>query len=448
MKRTILFLFTIIISFTLSAQENNTQVITKLENESGKSLIQKRAASYKSVSSFNQAMKSNLSNQFIEQRLDSAISLWRETSIDSFIPYDKTIFEYDSSGAILSMINQEWDENMNLWDLDNKDEFTFDSNGDLSVIIESSWDESSAAWLNDYKEEYTYNANGDIELEVESELDTNSIWVDQWKSEYTYNGTELELIVDYSWDDDSLNWQAEDKYEYLYSGGLLIELLESYWDETYWKQDRKDVFTLDINGNIVEVIVHFWFTGQQAWVASRKQEYGYDTQGNPNLEIIFGWNSGDSVWQQDGKYEYLYNQTYSISDLQLPPLSFFTPDYNNEIHNMPVSYEYYTWQSSIWFMNETNEYYYSEHEMVNIAENEETILQVYPNPSSDKINISGIASTEASKVEILDIGGRVILSKIFLGNTSIDTHEMCTGVYIYRISCESDIIQTGKIVIQ
>ena len=448
MKRAILFLFTIFLSFTISAQEHNTQDKTKRLKGSEKLLITKRAPSYKSVSGFNQVRKSNLSKQYIIQRLDSAISSWKESSIDPFIPYEKNVFEYDSSGTILSTTNHYLDENTNLWQLDEKEEYTIDSNGNLSVIINSWWDENSAAWLIDYKEEFTYNSNGDIELEVESEMENNTTWVEQWKSVYTYNGIDIQLITEYYWDTDSLNWTADDKSEYIYSGGLLIESYDYYWEDTNWKENRKKVYTLDNNSNIVEVIVHYWFSNEQAWIAGGKNEYGYDIQGNPNLEINFGWNSSDSIWHQDGKYEYSYNNAYSLSDLQLPPISFFTPDYANMINNMPVRYEYYTWQNSIWFMNETNECYYSEHDMVSIVENEEEIIQVYPNPVSDKINISGNASAEATKVDILDIEGKVILSKTFYGNTSIDIHMMRTGLYIYRVTCASDLIKTGKIVIQ
>lgn len=74
------------------------------------------------------------------------------------------------------------------------------------------------------------------------------------------------------------------------------------------------------------------------------------------------------------------------------------------------------------------------------------LAEVYPNPSSGLFTFKGI--TTATKVEVYDITGRIVISDII--NTSdykldLSTHDK--GIYIYRIVDEQNRVQQGKLLV-
>ena len=79
-----------------------------------------------------------------------------------------------------------------------------------------------------------------------------------------------------------------------------------------------------------------------------------------------------------------------------------------------------------------------------IAKNE---LSVFPNPATDKINITGI-STE-SFVLIFDVNGKLMeTTRLKKSNTSINTSEYQSGIYFYKVvALNGNAIGNGKFVV-
>lgn len=79
-----------------------------------------------------------------------------------------------------------------------------------------------------------------------------------------------------------------------------------------------------------------------------------------------------------------------------------------------------------------------------------TDVSVYPNPSQGALMIS--IQTEdyiQSEIVIIDQLGRVVLQKLLTSNeTKLNTSELITSVYYYRITNNSVIIKSGKLVIE
>ena len=82
----------------------------------------------------------------------------------------------------------------------------------------------------------------------------------------------------------------------------------------------------------------------------------------------------------------------------------------------------------------------------NIAENK---INIFPNPASDKVII--ISSLPVQTIQIVDVMGRLLLSKTFDGrsmlSSTIDTKEFGNGIYFIQIKTSSQNI-TQKIIVQ
>ncbi len=73
-------------------------------------------------------------------------------------------------------------------------------------------------------------------------------------------------------------------------------------------------------------------------------------------------------------------------------------------------------------------------------------ISVYPNPTLDKILVSGCNNAD---FVLLDISGKMIISFKVKETESIDLSGLAKGMYIYRISSNSQqLIKTGKLAIQ
>jgi hypothetical protein len=82
---------------------------------------------------------------------------------------------------------------------------------------------------------------------------------------------------------------------------------------------------------------------------------------------------------------------------------------------------------------------------VGIEENEIISTSVYPNPAADKINIQ-LGDLTNVNAELIDITGKVVLSKILNNNSEINVNEISRGVYSLRLTHEKNV-QTVQVVL-
>jgi hypothetical protein len=78
-------------------------------------------------------------------------------------------------------------------------------------------------------------------------------------------------------------------------------------------------------------------------------------------------------------------------------------------------------------------------------------ISVYPNPVSEYLNIS-LDNMDYTRdvyyLEILDISGRIVIPRIWLNNcnSTINTNNLKSGLYIIRVSKDNQLISTSKVV--
>jgi len=80
-----------------------------------------------------------------------------------------------------------------------------------------------------------------------------------------------------------------------------------------------------------------------------------------------------------------------------------------------------------------------------ISENQLSLIQIYPNPASETINFK-MDGIEISSVELIDLSGKLIVSKTELLNNQLNVKGFAPGLYFVKISSDNASI-TKKLII-
>ncbi len=78
--------------------------------------------------------------------------------------------------------------------------------------------------------------------------------------------------------------------------------------------------------------------------------------------------------------------------------------------------------------------------------NDKQIL-VYPNPAKNKVNFS-FGFYSKLKIDIYDLQGKKVFSKLYTHSPVIDLNSFSSGVYIYTISNQKGFFERGKLVVE
>lgn len=83
-----------------------------------------------------------------------------------------------------------------------------------------------------------------------------------------------------------------------------------------------------------------------------------------------------------------------------------------------------------------------------IAENTiESKVSVFPNPSNGNFSIK--SETTISKVEIVNmLGEKIYSAQLNSDNATIDLSKQAKGFYIYQLKSETNVLKTGKIIVE
>jgi type IX secretion system substrate protein len=78
-------------------------------------------------------------------------------------------------------------------------------------------------------------------------------------------------------------------------------------------------------------------------------------------------------------------------------------------------------------------------------ENINSRITIYPNPFSDKLNISN-SKKEQVEIILYEITSGKILQQKFMNSDSLNTIELEKGIYLYEVRNKSGMIKKGKVV--
>jgi hypothetical protein len=160
------------------------------------------------------------------------------------------------------------------------------------------------------------------------------------------------------------------------------------------------------------------------------------------IAVDADWNVSDEVNLKNYEVEHSTNATSftKIGTVAAKGASNVTT-YTFRHNNPAVGKNYYRLK----MVNNDGGYTYSPIRLVNFGKT--VTVNVYPNPVSDKLNISiNKADNTPSSVRLINSFGQQLLSKSFTGTTDIDMKGFAAGTYVIQVSdgTETKIIKIQK----
>ncbi|MBQ8959360.1 MAG: T9SS type A sorting domain-containing protein [Bacteroidales bacterium] len=296
------------------------------------------------------------------------------------------------------------------------EEYTYDDKDRIVMVVRK------AGEYEEYgdKSEYTYNAEGWLSEELEYELEGGEwMLVNKYTYEYDADG-HMVLSQGYFYDE---GWQYENKMTFEYEGGLLRNDIYFYYDEEEgWVPNTRNDYICNAQGLCIAAIANNW---EGEWVESYKHEYEYDAVGN----CISATESSHyelEDWMFSTRIEYAYDANnnctnkatyYYESELEewvLEYTMFYTYDLSVPVGStagifmvwddeLPIYNKVLNWQVQYDDVAESTVLFYSGCE--GLDETAESRLSVWPNPTSDVLNLN---AEGLQQVEIFTLNGQQV----------------------------------------
>jgi len=364
----------------------------------------------------------------------------------------KTEYSYDANENVSQVISEEWNAGSSSWIPASKTEYGYDASDYLIQIIDYEWGESLGLFLNSRKIAMTLDPNGLETLTLVSFWDASEeLWVESWKYEYNYNAFDALLLeTEYAWDGDASDWVLSWKTDYTYNVDEKLSTKEEYnWDSqtSSWVSYWESIITYDAGGNIDQQIDSEYLEPDGPWQEQWKGIYTFDEQNNPLTEIYSQWDETTTQLVNSAKYEYVYDQGTLLSELVAPPISWFVPDYRQQILSKPLGYVSFDYNTDIsdFEVYYQEVYYYNEHFPTKVNGFVTShIASIFPNPAREYVTINFAGEYHQVSFELYDVTGRRLILRQIENGERLNLEELQNGIYLYRISTEG-LIQTGKL---
>ena len=250
---------------------------------------------------------------------------------------------------------------------------------------------------------------------------------------YTYMNNQITTVTWFYWNSSSGNYKTGDKWTYTYNTqGLPIEIEMDNWNDTtntFKKQLRfKDLVWKNWAGDmesskIVSYAIESWENNQYKLTERGVLTYDtYDNEIEEKTEEYDGTNWSVVDWEKN-------NLTYNSSGA-------LTESIRQE-------------HDGTSFVNESRSIYDDFYTGLTKSIYNNPKISIYPNPISDKANIEIINNQESFTFKLFDMLGKEVRSENILnGNAVFEKQSLTPGVYFYKLINQSNIVNSGKLIIQ
>jgi len=375
-----------------------------------------------------------------------------------------------------------WDMTLMNWKHNTRDLYTYDNGGNKETNL-LRLNLSGSVWENFYQFNKAYNGNYDL---TESILQNwnGTMWVNGSRDTYTYNPMNLVATFTYAiYATD--NWLTFNQNLYTYDTlGNLIEDLSKALDFTFmtlvndqrktydytlmqknseivenwyvptnmWDKDEKTDYTYNANGDVRLEEISAWQTVSMVWSAPYRQyiiTYNTNDQVEEVLEQLFGsgmWNNSTRILNTytDGKLTKITSQEWNSGttmwDNSTRQLRTFDMD-GNEIE---LIYETWDTPTMSWqgFLRQVK-FWSPEEVLGNDNPNKDRNIRIYPNPTSQSVNIK--SNRTIQKIQVFDLLGKQVLKT---GSTNrLGVENLRSGIYVLKLTADEEVF-TKKLVIE
>jgi len=421
-------------------------------------------------------------------QMDSLLLELNDTVNQVWALYERELYSYDGNGNMLSSVSYEFDS-LEMKILPNgKQTVVWTPQGYPTEAVMSGWEKESGQWIDWIKFEMIYDGNGNLMQNVTSRWDSlGSQWLVVMQIDMTYDGGNLVEGLMYRWDEDSAKLVLWSKDEYIYVDGKLTTVNDYYLDEGDWVLTSITTYTYDGQGNMTleltqteDMFTQEWTDyskfiwtydannrtiSEEYWdselnmqtfqfeiVRKWKYLYTWDEDGNMIEEVEQSWDKDAEAWQDDGKSVWFFNKSYTIMDLNVP---YFWYPGNTQgdgsysmFHHMPVSETGYKYINGQWVESSRRTAYFSESGSggpTGIEDVNKAPVSVFPNPASEFITFSWDEKYTRLDLEIYDLTGKRVISRSIENNAAIRLDGLSKGVYLYKLSNSTHLVDIGKI---
>lgn len=415
----------------------------------------------KDIHRYGYREKQHILSSANKQKLDSVIQSGE----------NKSIFEYNPSGYLVRITDQEKNPFTRNWETYSKQEFTTNSAGQITEVIEYDWISASSNWIPVDREIWEYDGSSNLIRLTSYERDGMG-WVAYDKDEYTYdaNGNETEYN-DYDWDTDSSDWMLWYQVKSTFNAkNLIIEenVNQKFVRETFLRPWSKTYFSY-VNDLLDEKVELSYSDDDMDWVNYRREKYTYTGVNNTGRSGYY-WDAVDELWTETDRAVFTYdnknnligsveseydtdlmewvntykeqmtfNNDYSKDELVVPYQDF-------EWKYMITSISGFYWDNNTWTPSYDVQLFYSAFSDLSSARNQGiSHLKLYPNPACDLLHVEMQDNYTGGNLHFFDLKGRMVYSVELMMNVPINMTELDPGMYLYELVSPGQIYR-GKII--
>jgi hypothetical protein len=284
--------------------------------------------------------------------------------------------------------------------------------------------------VNSYKDTYTYT-NGKL-TEIISKKWKNSQWINDSRNTFTYNSSNLfDTAIYYTWN--GLQWVVDSRDQLTYNSNnkMVKDLTEQWINNSEWVNLYTALLTYNVNNKIITTKSDNWDASNSVWAESERIEYEFDANGNRTRET--GYSS------YGFKQEYTYDTSSQMSSFAHPFKDKTGLDYVFEDFpyvNKVLGYNMYRYNSTTSSYELTDRTTHNYNSAINLSTEQLEIadkkITVFPNPTTDFLNIQNTSNTAIDKVIVTDLAGKTILQQN-QNTTQVDVQNLAKGMYLLQV---------------
>lgn len=234
-------------------------------------------------------------------------------------PTNTNLYEntYDAENRLIQEVVKEWLNGA--WTNADRETNTYGPYGITNVLVEQ-W--NGSAWEGSYRISYTYDAEGN-ETSGQRDIWSGGMWVGSVKTISTYNAN---------------NQRTTKVTQNLVSNN--------------WRNQSRDNFTFDSEGNVISAIYESWNTVNNVWQFSSRVFLTYTATGKLATQVRQAYTNGN--WVEDTRETWTYNgqgnltgnlkETYASGTWQNTQRTDYTP---NSLGLFTETIRY-TWANATW----------------------------------------------------------------------------------------------------
>lgn len=356
------------------------------------------------------------SPNLIMQRLDSIVYAHSARKVD---------YTYDAKGIqLINSTEYIWNTPTMRFAKQYKTDYSYDINGNCISTIKYYWSNSQTKWIYESKSEKQFDKNGNCVLD--NYFGWNNIWVLNVKDEITntydaYNNllSSEKYIIDRNSTLSSLSYKDDFSYN---SDGTISS-------KKMYRKNQNDMDALSqtdciySQGCLSEIIISGFTDGKIT--KNTKMEFTYDTNFTLN-RLAIPLDYWDYLFYYKG---YVYSNNLS-------------PWYRS---HMITSMTLYSFQNNIWSYYTKANYYYSTINVTGITDQNAGQTTIFPNPTTDYLNINWNGAQSDLNLELFDITGKKLLNKMVSNHSKLSIMGYPVGLYLVRISDANRKVHSEKV---